>query len=382
MLPDNLRTIFDQLEYDTTQTILAHLRDVGRFTASDLHRLEQLQRMGRNQVLINRKIARALERSEKEVFRLYQKSAKEYYNSNEIIYQKTGTHWIPYDENFVMQQFVEAVAVQTTSQFRNITGSLGFVDQYGKPMTMQNYYQQVLDYSISSVMSGTTDYNSAIRRSVRELSDSGMQWVDYESGWRNRARVAADRALFTGMAQVRERINYEAGQAFGADGMEISWHSGFRPTHNFGGLQFTMAEYLAKIAERLRDYNCRHRAFPIVIGISEPSIPPQEFARLNRQEQIEKVWRGKPYNRYDQEQRQRRFESDIRIQKDRIVNFGKVGDQAEVDKARKRLASLQNNYRSFSRTMGIPTQPKRAQTYGYDVATANKTNAFNRRKTA
>ena len=366
MLPPNLQTIFGQLEHDTAQIILTHLRDIGNFTASDLHRLEQLQRAGYNLECINKKIADALGKSEKEIYHLYRTDAKAYYGRNEINYRKSGTHWIPFEENEIMQQFVGAIASQTASQFENITGSLGFVDRFGKPMTMQSVYRQTLDYSITSVMSGVTDYNSAIRKSVREISDNGMQWVEYESGWRNRARVAADRALFTGMAQIREQINFQAGKEFGADGMEISWHSGFRPTHDFGGLQFTTAEYLSKIAERLNDYNCRHRAFPIILGLSEPAIDRGELARLNREENEKKKWRGKEYNRYEQEQRQRRFESDIRIQKDRITNFGVVNDADEVLKAKQRLSSLESTYNAFSRTMGLQVHHNRTWTYSFD----------------
>ena len=53
---------------------------------------------------------------------------------------------------------------------------------------------------------GTLDYNTAIRTAVKRLADSGIRFIDYESGWTNHLDVAARRAVMTGVNQLSMRM--------------------------------------------------------------------------------------------------------------------------------------------------------------------------------
>lgn len=46
----------------------------------------------------------------------------------------------------------------------------------------------------------------AIANATRQLADSGLQYVDYESGWRNRVDVAVRRAVMTKRDAVQSAI--------------------------------------------------------------------------------------------------------------------------------------------------------------------------------
>ena len=52
------------------------------------------------------------------------------------------------------------------------------------------------------VMSGAVSYNQAIRNTVKQLADSGIKIVAYESGHRDQIDVAARRAVMTGVSQL------------------------------------------------------------------------------------------------------------------------------------------------------------------------------------
>ena|GEM_PF-904618 len=211
---------------------------------------------------------------------------------------------------------------------------------------------------------------------MKNLSDNGTQWVDYSSGRRNRARTAVDRALFTGMAQIRQHISEQQAKEINADGMEISFHHGFRPSHGFGGLQFSTGEYNKgvwsdgkSVSELLRDYNCRHRAFPIIMGISKPVYSKEELQKLNDEENRIVQFEGKPLNGvYEMTQKQRQLEQAIRSQKERIVNFTKAGDFERANIAKEKLKQLNARYDALSQATGLPSQPQRTETIGYSEA--------------
>ena len=69
------------------------------------------------------------------------------------------------------------------------------------------YYQKYVDTAIQDVVTGGTDYNSAIRKVVTQMTNSGLRVVDYASGMTNRADVAARRAVITGVNQITAQVS-------------------------------------------------------------------------------------------------------------------------------------------------------------------------------
>ena len=81
------------------------------------------------------------------------------------------------------------------------------------------------------IVSGAFDYNSVLRRVVKQLTDSGLRKIDYSSGWANRVDVAARRAVMTGITQLTGHISDYDAEKLHTDYFEVAWHSGARPTH-------------------------------------------------------------------------------------------------------------------------------------------------------
>jgi len=100
-------------------------------------------------------------------------------------------------------------------------------------------------------------------------------------------------------------------------GYEISWHAGHRPEHTFGGRQFTFEEMETQgIADMLDEPNCRHRKFPVIVGVTPPQYSEAELARFAELEQVKHEYRGKEYTLYELRQRLNRY-----IKKLKILNF-------------------------------------------------------------
>ncbi|OMK67358.1 phage minor capsid protein, partial [Clostridioides difficile] len=72
----------------------------------------------------------------------------------------------------------------------NMTGTLGFctikkVKVISKKLT--DIYIESLDLgNFKSVQ--ILDYKTAVKKAVKRLADSGLRFIDYETGWTNRNR--------------------------------------------------------------------------------------------------------------------------------------------------------------------------------------------------
>ena len=102
-------------------------------------------------------------------------------------------------ETLVDAATVDAIKRQTNDTFRNLTASMGFL--VGNTMLKPaRAYQWALDNAEMQIQSGAISYNQAIKTAVKQLADSGLKVVDYESGHRDQIDVAVRRAVMTGVA--------------------------------------------------------------------------------------------------------------------------------------------------------------------------------------
>jgi hypothetical protein len=92
----------------------------------------------------------------------------------------------------------------------------------------------------------------------------------------------------------------------GADGMEISWHSGYRPSRYWGGQQFSMREYENEIKPQMEEPNCGHTAFPILLGISTPAYTKERLREMQEEHDRKRGFEGREYSQYEAEQQMRR----------------------------------------------------------------------------
>ena len=79
---------------------------------------------------------------------------------------------------------------------KNLSRSYGFSVMIGARrvfMPFATYYQRYVDTAIMDIISGGFDYNSVIRRVVTQMTNSGLRFVDYATGYSSRADVVARR---------------------------------------------------------------------------------------------------------------------------------------------------------------------------------------------
>lgn len=369
-VPNKLEHLYRELQLSIMADIVRRLKlnknqEITRTTDWEIFRLYQL---GASKRAIKKHIKDALKLTTKEINRIYKTVLWEGYVRFEPLYRTKGKPWIPFDKNIQLQQLIDALKTQTNNEFYNITQSLGFAvkqpDGSRKFKPIAKYYQDILDKNLMGILSGSFDYNKMIKQAVKEMTDSGIRTVDYETGWTNRVEVAVRRAVITGFNQVVAHINEDNAQKLGTDTYEVSWHSGHRPSHWWGGHWYSY-EQLKSICglgevDGLCGANCYHSYSPVIPGVSTPTYTEDELEKLEAKEKIKKLYNGKEYTKYEALQRQRRLETRLRQQRQEI----KLLEEGEADEdtllAKKaKYHSISSEYSEFSKAMDLPQQRER-----------------------
>lgn len=376
-MPFLLETRFKKLEERIMADIIRRLKkNSGEITRTADWQIYRLHELGKSKKEIKKYIQEALNLSDTEIDRIYSDVLAEGYARDASLYTALGKDFIAFEDNKPLQQMISAVKSQTKEGYNNITQSLGFAVKSPNGKTMfkpiAEYYQNTLDKAVMDITSGAFDYNTVLKRTVSEMTNSGLRTVDYASGYSCRTNVAIRRAVVTGFHQVVAKINEDNAQKLNTNTFEVSWHSGHRPSHWWGGLWFTLEELVdvcgLGTVEGLCGANCYHSYTAVVPGISAPTYTKNQLEQLEAQEKETKEYNGKAYTKYEALQRQRRLESSMRIQRQKIklLQEGEANEE-DVIAARGKYKGTSDEYARFSKAMGLPQQRERVTVDGLGV---------------
>lgn len=280
-------------------------------------------------------------------------------------------------ETLVDAATVDAIKRQTHDTFRNLTASMGFL--VGNTMLKPaRAYQWALDNAEMQIQSGAISYNQAIKTAVKQLADSGLKVVDYESGHRDQIDVAARRAVMTGVSQICAKYTEQSAEYLETPYFEVSAHAGARdkpgpsPWSSHKDWQGNVYSIRANdiypniyevcglgAVDGLEGANCRHRRNVWVEGVSERTYTGEQLEHID--DDLGCEFDGKKYTAYEATQMQRRVERQI-IKQKRLVTAYKASEQKdEYYAAKAKLARLNAKYKAFSEAAGLPLQWERTR---------------------
>ena len=367
-LPLQVEKLFYDLQDRIFSDVVRRIKKTGEITSTADYQINKLMILGNSTEIIEQEIKHLTGKTDPEMWELYDKVANWEYVRYEDAYLQISGNFTPLEENEQVQQWSQAVVSQTNNEIQNITQSLGMtVDMGGgkKAFTpLSQYYQTYLDRACMDIVTGSFDYNTVLRRVVREMTASGLRTIDYASGYSCRAPVAARRAVMTGVSQLSAQINEMVAKDLKTDTFEVTWHAGHRPTHWWGGNVYSMQELhlvcgLGDVAG-LCGANCRHSYFAFIPGYSVRTYSPEQLQELEAKEQEVHVWSGKQYNAYEATQKQRQMETTMRAQREKITLLKKGGaDQTDIAAAQARYLNSLRQYQGFSKRMELPEQMER-----------------------
>lgn len=296
-IPVKLEKLTRAFEEKVLEDISRRIAKAGYVTDTAEWQLLRLKEMGYANDFIEKTTAEYTEKSREEIGQLFFDAAQvsdDFYGS---VYSKAGKPFTPLAENPYMQQLISAGIVQTENELKNFTRSMGFrmknPDGTFSLKPAAKAYQDALDLAQMQVSTGVFDYNTAVRNAVRTLAESGLRFVDYETGHVNHADVAVRRAVLTGVSQMSGKISEHNAEELDTDLVEVTAHAGARPDHaEWQGRWYSLSGKSKKYPSLvdvtgygtgagLKGWNCRHDMYPVIEGISVPSYTEDQLKNID-----------------------------------------------------------------------------------------------------
>jgi hypothetical protein len=373
-LPEELAELYRALEDTLLDEICSRLKLADQFNEVTVQDIRALRSHGIDLKDIEKAIRKTSGISEKKLKELLddvvERNQKYYTDLIDLAH-------ITQPETLVSIEDTWAIYEQTKQTMRNLTRSMGFLVDAGRTMLPPSKaYQWALDNATMQIQSGAINYNQAIKTAVKQLADSGLKIVDYESGHRDQIDVAARRAVMTGVSQICAKYTEQSAEYLETPYFEVSAHSGARDkpgpspwsSHkDWQGKVYSIraGDIYPNIYEvcglgavdGLEGANCRHRRNVWVEGVSERTYTDEQLAQID--DGLGCTFEGKTYTAYEATQEQRKVERTIRKLKREKTAYNAAGLTDEEQAVNIKLRRLNAKYKAFSKAAGLPEQRER-----------------------
>lgn len=384
-LPEELAELYRSLEDTLLDEICSRLKLADRLNEVTVQDIRALRSHGIDLKDIEKAIRKTTGISESKLNKLLDdvvERNQKYYT--ELI----GLAHITQPETLVDAAEVAAIRTQTLDTFRNLTASMGFLVDAGRTMrSPAKAYQWALDNATMQIQSGAISYNQAIKSAVRQLAQSGLKVVDYESGHRDQIDVAARRAVMTAVNQLNRKYSEQSMDFLQTDLVQVEAHAGARDIDGpkgwenhkkWQGKLYRWAEFTKKYPDASKgeypDFestcgigdvtgilgaNCRHSWSAFVEGVMERTYTDKQLEHID--DGLGCTFEGKTYTAYEATQIQRRVERTIRNLKREKAAYKAAGLTEKERAVNIRLRRLNAKYKAFSEAAGLPEQWERTK---------------------
>ena len=381
------------------KTIGEILGEIGQLTPSDAYTIGQQLKYGESLQKIIKIISETSNISEVEIYKMLEAEARKNLELKRVYFEAKKVDFIPYEKNIALQNKVREIAIATVGTYRNISKTTGltFLDKKGNRVThkIKEAYNQIVDDAIMNVSTGKETFYESLKNQLHTIGQSGVQSIEYESGYHRRLDSALRMNLSDGLNELAIAQQEIVGEQFGFDAYEVTVHAFPAPDHApIQGHIFDIDEY-----EKLQDYNyygdikditgrtytrssdehirpigqlnCYHNAFSIIKGVDRPRYSQEQLDKINEENKKGFQYEGKHYTLYDGTQLQRRLETQIRKNREeQIITKASyevaTGEEKnklkiELDKIKSNTNALLNKYHEVSKISGLPTKLERTR---------------------
>jgi len=375
----------EQLNNYVINKIAHRVKEVGSLSKGDVYKLVQIRKTGADVKAINQEIAKVANIQESKVKETIRKVAIKTYTDAKPFYDYRHKSQIPYEQNTKLQRTINAISKQTEGTFKNISNSkaIGFMIRDLKNPSMIKFqqvsqtYQSVIDEAAQAVQTGVMDFDTAMRRTLRQLNDSGLRRVSWDSGYTRRLDSTVRMNILGAIRQTNQQIQQQIAQEINADGIVLSAHSFSAPDHEpIQGRVFTMEQFermqnemdfedttgtkFPSMRRPIGEWNCRHFTEAVIIAKYKPIWSIQDLEELKEQnEEGYTDSKGNHYTMYECTQLQRKYETEIRYAKEGVMMAREAGNKQLEETYQTKLNRLNAQYRQFSKDCHLSVDRKR-----------------------
>ena len=376
------------LNEDILTIIGNRIKQIGELTPTQVHQIKQMLMYDTDIDTIVQKLAEVTNMNINDIYSLFEYSAKTNQDFARQFYRARGISYIPYAENKALKEQIRAIAKITAKEYANMsrTSAIGYTvkDLKGNLVfkDISSAYKDIIDKAILNVGQGKTTYQQEMRNAIKQIGQSGLKTIDYESGRSVRLDSAIRQNTLEGLRTLTNQIQQQFGEEFGADGVEVSHHINSAPDHidTVDGKQFSLNGDRVVNGKLYKDFNtvnnsldrqvstlnCRHYIFSIVLGVNKPQYTDKQLEEDKKKNKQGFDFEGKHYSNYEGEQLQRLIEREIRKQKDVQILAKSSGDKELTLQAQTKITQLTIKYKQLCNVSGLPNQLRtRASVVGY-----------------
>lgn len=363
------------------QKIGEAIKKMSTLSPSQAYKIQQILKYGGTYESIAKELAKVSGKNVQDIYKIFDEVAKNNKEFAKEFYRYRGIDYIPYSKDIALQNQVRSIADITAREYLNIsrTRGIGFIfeDTTGQMYfkNIEQSYYEIIDRGILAISQGKETYQSEMRRIMKQLGHSGV--VMYESGRTRRLDSAIRMNMLDGIRQLNNETSKRFGEEYDADGIEISVHSNPAPDHaDIQGRQFSNEEYeklengeIAKDYQgntydgadkrHISEYNCYHKIFSIVLGVSKPEYTDEQLKKIQEDNEKGFVFEGKKYTNYEGTQLQRKIELEIRKQKDTQILARSGGDVQLAQEAQRNINILTHKYNDLCKVSGLLPKKQR-----------------------
>lgn len=350
---------FQTVTDEYLQTIGGHIARVKNLSKDDIHLLVEMRTCKLNQSVVRQKIAAAARMSVADVEKIFRHVAE---TDMEFAAQYFGAGVSDTIKRGINSTLPTAIEAILKAQLRVTAGTMM---NLSRTTVVSPTYQNAISEAVQLVQTGIEDYNTSIRRAARKASSEGLR-VRYDSGRTRRLDSAVRQNVLDGVRSLNQDVMRQCGEAYGADGVEISAHMLCALDHvDYQGRMFTQKDFdhlqTVELARPIGTWNCKHIAMPVIIGISPPAYSEDELAAYKRFSGQEITIGDKTLPRYGWEQERRRIETSVRYRNDAIKVLSASGDTAGVQLEESKIDGLKLRYDTITRTCGLDDDSRRME---------------------
>ena len=406
------------LNEDILTIIGNRIRQIGELAPTQVHQIQQMLMYDTDINTIVQKLAEITNMNVNDIYNMFEYSAKTNQDFARQFYKARGISYIPYAENKALKEQIKAIAKITAKEYANMsrTSAIGYTvkDLKGNLVfkDISSAYKDIIDKAILNVGQGKTTYQQEMRNAIKQIGQSGLKTIDYESGRSMRLDSAIRMNVLDGMRSLNNQLQEQFGEEFDYNMIQISHHTAPAVDHStnniakgqydIDGHQFAKIDILKQqildgtekniklediqgnrvkvngkwyydydyinnlLNRQISTLNCRHYIFHGILGISKP-LYSEEQLNKDKEDNIKGFeLDGRHYTKYEASQLLRKIERTIRKDKDIQILAKSSGDKDLTLQMQTNITQLTTKYRQICKISGLPNQLKtRGSVSGY-----------------
>lgn len=304
--------LYSDLELEIIEEIATRIANVGYANTVVLNDVKIAQEIGLMYQDIVELVADYNNTSYEKVAEIFNQAGAQTLAFDDKIYREAGLNPLSIIQSASMVQLLNSTIEKTAGNLQNLVMTTA--------STAQTEFYNAMNMAYMEVSTGVKSYTQSIIDAIKNLSSKGAV-IAYPSGKNMSLESAVRMNIITGVNQTCGRLQELRADEMGWDLMELTAHSGARPSH---------AEWQGKIVSRsgrkgylskkdigygevtgFKGVNCRHDWHPYYKGSARTYTNKQ----LNAWKNEKVTYNGKKMSKYEATQIQRKMERQIRNDK-------------------------------------------------------------------